>query len=397
MSGEKDLEQLKREAAEKAKAAALARKQAKQAGGEAAKPAAEPPKADAPKAEAPKTEDPADAKKAAAAAAKAAALAKKNAAQETPATANAGGDDADLAKKKAAAAAKAKAAALAKAKRDGGEAPAEQAAPAGDDAKAKAAAAAKAKAAAAAKAKAAAQAKAGGAAAGDDEKAKAIAAAKAKAAAAAAAKAKAAGAGAGGDDEKAKAVAAAKAKAAAAAAARKKAGASAEEAPAPVAEEVSPNQPYLDKYRKVIEENLGTDVLEDSYINKLSNDVPTLVAKRDTYFKLAQFLKYNELLSFDYLAEIHGTDFETHMEVFAHFYSFKNRQTVDLKVKIDRDEPTIESLVPIWPGANWPECEAFDLLGIKFTGHPDLHRILLGEDWVGHPLRKDYEPHDVEV
>lgn len=386
MSGEKDLEQLKREAAEKAKAAALARKQAKQAGGEAPKPAAEPPKAEVPKAE-----DPADAKKAAAAAAKAAALAKK-AAQEAPAAEAPAGDDADLAKKKAAAAAKAK--------REGAEAPAEQpeqAAPAGDDAKAKAAAAAKAKAAAAAKAKAAAQAKAGGTAAGDDEKAKAIAAAKAKAAAAAAAKAKAGGTAASGDDEKAKAVAAAKAKAAAAAAARKKGGDQAAEAPAAPVEEVSPNQPFLDKYRKVIEENLGTDVLEDSYINKLSKDVPTLVAKRDTYFKLAQFLKYNELLSFDYLVELHGTDFETHMEIYAHFYSYKNRQTVDLKVKIDRDEPTIESLVPIWPGANWPECEAFDLLGIKFTGHPDLHRILLGEDWVGHPLRKDYKPHDVEV
>ncbi|MDP4104977.1 MAG: NADH-quinone oxidoreductase subunit C [Bacillota bacterium] len=396
MSGEKDLEQLKREAAEKAKAAALAKKQAKQAGGEAPKPAAEPPKAEAPKAE-----DPADAKKAAAAAAKAAALAKK-AAQETPAAEAPAGDDADLAKKKAAAAAKAKAAAAAKAKREGAEAPAEQpdqAAPAGDDAKAKAAAAAaaKAKAAAAAKAKATAQAKAGGTEAGDDEKAKAIAAAKAKAAAAAAAKAKAGGAAAGGDDEKAKAVAAAKAKAAAAAAARKKGGDQAAEAPAAPAEEVSPKQPFLDKYRKVIEENLGTDVLEDSYINKLSKHVPTLVAKRDTYYKLAQFLKYNELLSFDYLVELHGTDFETHMEIYAHFYSYKNRQTVDLKVKIDRDEPTIESLVPIWPGANWPECEAFDLLGIKFTGHPDLHRILLGEDWVGHPLRKDYKPHDVEV
>jgi NADH-quinone oxidoreductase subunit C len=66
-------------------------------------------------------------------------------------------------------------------------------------------------------------------------------------------------------------------------------------------------------------------------------------------------------------------------------------------VKIDRDEPTIESLQPIWAGANWPECEAYDLLGIKFTGHPNLHRIMLGEDWVGYPLRKDYEPYDVEV
>lgn len=148
---------------------------------------------------------------------------------------------------------------------------------------------------------------------------------------------------------------------------------------------------------KVIQEHLGPDVLEDSYINKLSKDVPTLVAKKDTYYKVAQFLKFNELLGFDYLSELHGTDFETHMEVYIHLYSYKNRQSVALKVKIDRDEPTIDSLQPLWAGANWPECEAYDLLGINFKGHPDLHRIMLGEDWVGHPLRKDYEPYDVEV
>ncbi|MEH7493578.1 NADH-quinone oxidoreductase subunit C, partial [Neobacillus niacini] len=205
---------------------------------------------------------------------------------------------------------------------------------------------------------------------------------------------------AGGDDEKAKAKAAAVAKAKAAAAAKAKAAGAAkggDVSPADTAEQPSPNQPFLDKYRKVIEENLGADVLEDSYINKLSKDVPTIVAKKDTYFKVAQFLKYNELLGFDYLSELHGTDFVTHMEVYVHLFSYKNRQSVALKVKIDRDEPTIESLQPIWAGANWPECEAYDLLGIKFTGHPNLHRIMLGEDWVGYPLRKDYEPFDVEV
>ncbi|MEH7436252.1 NADH-quinone oxidoreductase subunit C, partial [Neobacillus drentensis] len=190
---------------------------------------------------------------------------------------------------------------------------------------------------------------------------------------------------------KAKAVAAAKAKAAAAA------GGKAETA-APAAEaKPSVNQPFLDKYLKVIEENMGSDVLEDSYINKLSKDVPTLVVKRETYYKLAQFLKYNELLGFDYLSELHGSDFETHMEIYVHLFSYKNRQSVALKVKIDRDKPIIESLQPLWAGAEWPECEAYDLLGIKFTGHPDLRRILLGEDWVGYPLRKDYEPYDVEV
>jgi NADH-quinone oxidoreductase subunit C len=273
-----------------------------------------------------------------------------------------------------------------------------------DLAKKKAAAVAKAKAAAAAKAKAAALAKQGMEdtvdSLEDDEakaKAKAIAAAKAKAAAAA--KAKAAGAQAGGtagDDEKAKAIAAAKAKAAVAAAARAK-SAKADNAEEKAEEQKpSPNQPYLDKYVKVINQHLG-DVLEDSYINRLSKDVPTLIAKKEMYYRVAEFLKYNEQLSFDYLSELHGTDYVTHMEIYIHFYSYKNRQSVALKVKIDRDEPVTDSLAVLWQGANWPEREAYDLLGIKFNNHPNLTRIMLPDDWVGYPLRKDYEPYDVEV
>jgi NADH-quinone oxidoreductase subunit C len=322
MSGEKDLDQLKKEAVAKAKAAALAKRQAQLAGA------------------ASEQEKPAEVK------------------AEAPA---ASGDDADLAKQKAIAVAKAKAAAAAKAKATAG---AGAEAPASDDekAKAKAAAVAKAKAAAAAKAKAA-----GGAEtpAGDDEKARAIAAAKAKAVAAAKAKGTEAKAG--------------------------------EEAAPVEAEKPSPNQPYLDKYVKVIAEHIGKGVLEDYYINKLSKDVPTILVKREAYFKVAQFFKYNEQLGFNSLTEIHGTDFETYMEVYVHLFSYKTRQYVVLKVKLDRDNPTIESIAPIWKAANWPECEAYDLLGIKFTGHPDLHRIMLGEDWVGYPLRKDYKPYDVEV
>ncbi|MCP8967898.1 NADH-quinone oxidoreductase subunit C [Ectobacillus ponti] len=303
------------------------------------------------------------------------------------------------AKKRAAAEAKAKAAEAAKKRaaekvaEAGGEA-------AGDDAKAKAIAAAKAKAAAAAKAKAAALAKQAGGEepAGDDEKAKAIAAAKAKAAAAAKAKAAAAakaGGAAGGDDEKAKAIAAAKAKAAAAAKARAAAGA--KEEAAPQAEAPSKNQPYLDKYTAVIREHLGADVLEESYINRISKDVPTLVVKHDQYYKTMQFLKYNEQLAFDYMSELHATDFVTHMEVYVHLFSYRNRQSVAVRVKLDRNEPKLPSVAKVWEGANWPEREAYDLLGVVFEGHPNLVRILMPDDWIGYPLRKDYEPFDVEV
>lgn len=360
MSDEKSLEEKKKEAAAKAKAAALAKLEAKK-------------KMEAAKASE-NIEEPTEN-------------------TEAPAEIPTGDEAKELAKKKAAAAAKAKAAALAKQKREAGEAPvSDSPATDTDDAKAKAIAAAKAKAAAAAKAKAAALAKQQrDGAAGDtqaetgttdlqDEKAKAIAAAKAKAKAAAAAKAKAA--------------AAAKAKGASGSTATGDGtGTSATETPA----QPSPNQKYLDKYVKVINDNLGENTLEDAYINPLSKDVPTLVAKPENYFKVASFLRYNEQLTFEFLSEMHGTDFQTHMEIYNHLYSYKNKQSVALKVKIDRENPVIPSIQPIWEGANWPERETYDLLGIQFTGHPNLTRIMMPDDWVGYPLRKDYEPYDVEV
>ncbi|CAH0345087.1 NADH-quinone oxidoreductase subunit C [Bacillus sp. CECT 9360] len=381
MGEEKSLEQLKKEAAEKAKAAALARRQAKEQGAEAEVESAG------------EEEDLAKKKAVAAAAAKSAALARKQAKEQSVEAEPGSAGEEDLAKKKAAAAAAAKSAALARKQAKEQSVEAEPGSTGEEDlAKKKAAAAAAAKAAALAMKQAKEQsveAEAGPAGEEDLAKKKAAAVAKAKAAALAKmeAKEKEGEATDGGDLEKKKAIAAA--------AARAKATLSGNLEEEPTAE--VPNQPLLDKYVNVIENHLGKEVLEESYINKLSKDVPTLVAKPDTYSKIAEFLKYNEQLAFNYLSELHGTDFETHMEIYIHLYSFNKRQAVALKVKIDRNRPEIPSLVRLWEGANWPECEAYDLLGIKFTGHPDLKRIMLGEDWIGHPLRKDYEPYDVEV
>jgi NADH-quinone oxidoreductase subunit C len=66
-------------------------------------------------------------------------------------------------------------------------------------------------------------------------------------------------------------------------------------------------------------------------------------------------------------------------------------------VKLDRENPTVASVTDLWAGADWFERETYDLLGIKYTGHPNLKRILLPDEWVGHPLRKDYVQYDEEV
>ncbi|WP_199900105.1 NADH-quinone oxidoreductase subunit C [Caldalkalibacillus mannanilyticus] len=85
------------------------------------------------------------------------------------------------------------------------------------------------------------------------------------------------------------------------------------------------------------------------------------------------------------------------MEVYFHFYSYKEKHSLAVRVKTEREQATIASITPIWFGADWPERETYDLLGIVFEGHPNLTRILLPDDWVGYPLRKDYEQHDEEV
>ncbi|MED3351248.1 NADH-quinone oxidoreductase subunit C [Bacillus thuringiensis] len=382
----KDLEELKKEAARRAKEEARKRLVAKHEA-----EISELEEEDQEKEKAlPKNDDitieEAKRRAAAAAKAKAAALAKQKREGIEEVT------EEEKAKAKAAAAAKAKVAALAKQKREGTE---EVTKEEKAKVKAKAAAAAKAKAAALAKQK-----REGIEEVTEEEKAKAkakaVAAAKAKAATLA--KQKASQGDGDSGDEKAKAIAAAKAKAAAAAAARAKTkGAEGKKEDEPKQEEPSVNQPYLNQYVEAIREKVGEGALVDSYINKLSKDVPTLVVDPEKYYEVMESLRFHEGLAFDYMSELHATDFVTHMEVYVHLFSYGKKQSVAVKVKLDREEPQVESVTALWKGADWPEREAYDLLGIVFKGHPNLTRILMPDDWVGHPLRKDYEPYDVEV
>ncbi|KMP97171.1 NADH dehydrogenase [Bacillus wiedmannii] len=329
-------------------------------------------------------------KRRAAAAAKAKAKAAALAKQKKEGTEEVTEEERAKAKAKAAAAAKAKAAALAKQKKEGTEEVTEEERA---KAKAKAAAAAKAKAAALAKQK-----KEGTEEVTEEEKAKAKAkaVAVAKAKAAALAKQKASQGNEDSEDEKAKAIAAAKAKAGAAARAKIR-GAEGKAEEEPKQEEPSVNQPYLNQYVEFIKGEKGEGALVDSYINKLSKDVPTLVVDPAKYYEVMELLRFHEGLAFDYMSELHATDFVTHMEVYVHLFSYGKKQSVAVKVKLDREAPEVESVAALWKGADWPEREAYDLLGIVFKGHPNLSRILMPDDWIGYPLRKDYEPYDVEV
>jgi NADH-quinone oxidoreductase subunit C len=81
---------------------------------------------------------------------------------------------------------------------------------------------------------------------------------------------------------------------------------------------------------------------------------------------------------------------EPRFDVVLHLYSIEKKHRVRLYAPVSEPDPTIESLVPVWPGADWFEREAFDMYGVRFAGHPDLRRILMYPEFQGHPLRKDY-------
>lgn len=95
----------------------------------------------------------------------------------------------------------------------------------------------------------------------------------------------------------------------------------------------------------------------------------------------------------DFLSDVTCADYyprEPRFEMAYHLLSIVRKERVRLKVKLSGDDPVIESVTPVWPSANFFEREVFDLFGIRLLGHPYLRRIMMPEDWEGHPLRKDY-------
>lgn len=119
----------------------------------------------------------------------------------------------------------------------------------------------------------------------------------------------------------------------------------------------------------------------------------TVVVPRDLLRAAAERCRTDAKLQFNLLTDATCVDrypVEPRFELNYHLVSIPRRDRVRLQVRLTGQDPVVDSLVPVWPGANWLEREIFDLFGIRFNGHPDLRRILLPEDWEGHPLRKDF-------
>lgn len=119
----------------------------------------------------------------------------------------------------------------------------------------------------------------------------------------------------------------------------------------------------------------------------------TIVIPRERLFPAANFLRSDAELAFSFLSDISAVDrfpLEPRFEVNYHIMSLKRRERLRLKVKVASQDPVVPSVTSVWPTANWHEREAFDLMGVRFEGHPKLTRILMPDDWEGHPHRKDY-------
>ncbi len=119
---------------------------------------------------------------------------------------------------------------------------------------------------------------------------------------------------------------------------------------------------------------------------------PRIHTMAEHWRAIAEFLRGDDSLAFDFLACLTAVDYVADNQLCGVYdlYSTEHRHWFAVKVYVDRADPHIPSVMDLWPAANWHEREAYDLMGITFDRHRDLRRILLPEDWVGHPLRKDY-------
>lgn len=119
---------------------------------------------------------------------------------------------------------------------------------------------------------------------------------------------------------------------------------------------------------------------------------PGVVVPKGRLVEICRALANEPGFGLDYLSFVSAIDRPEagEFEVLYHLYAFAARDELAIKVRVRREEATVPSVVGIWDGANWHEREAYDLFGIVFEGHPNLRRIMMTDDWIGHPLRKDY-------
>ena len=126
---------------------------------------------------------------------------------------------------------------------------------------------------------------------------------------------------------------------------------------------------------------------------QLDHDELTLFVERSALREACAILESDPATRFNFLSDLTCVDWyprEPRFEVVYHLLSIPRKERVRLKVRLAGDDANVESVTSVWPTANFFEREVFDLFGVRFSGHPYLRRLMMPEDWEGHPLRKDY-------
>lgn len=121
----------------------------------------------------------------------------------------------------------------------------------------------------------------------------------------------------------------------------------------------------------------------------LKGDFLGLVVDKENLVAVCRFVR--DQLGFDLLVCVSGADMLDHLESVYHLRSTTRAQLLQIKVRIAREKPEVDSVVSVYPTANWLERETYDMYGIRFAGHPDLRRMLLDDDFEGYPLLKDFK------
>jgi NADH-quinone oxidoreductase subunit C len=146
-----------------------------------------------------------------------------------------------------------------------------------------------------------------------------------------------------------------------------------------------------------LQARFGEEVVFDWHADPKKDKDPWCHVRSDRIVEVATFLRDDPETRFERLECMTGVDWpeKGQIQLVYHLHSYLLRHRFVVKCALDRAVPTIATVTGVWAGANWHEREAFDLLGVHFEGHPDLRRLLMPDDWIGFPLRKDYvEPAD---
>lgn len=129
----------------------------------------------------------------------------------------------------------------------------------------------------------------------------------------------------------------------------------------------------------------------DAILETAEEKLPVARVAAARLSEVVAYLKDSPGLDFDLFVSVTAVDYEDRFEVVYHLRSLKEGHTLVLKVPLDREDPVVPSLVPLWEGASLQEREVYDFFGIRFDGHPKLRRLFLWEEFPGYPLRKDFE------